>query len=420
MKQFSFPYGEGSVEFSVDEKRIIAELEMADTPVLTNVEEKIQAALDNPIASKPLRELVKAGETVAIIVNDPTRIANTHVFLPILVNYLNAVGVKDEDMVVLFALGTHRKMSQEEMVEQIGEEMSQRLRMVNCYAKDSANYIEIGTTSRGTPVRFHKEAVNADHIICTGSVVHHFFAGYGGGRKALFPGCAEYETIRKNHSLMLEEGAEIGHLEGNPIYEDQVEGTEMCRPTFLMNMVLNGDKEFTGIFCGDYIEAHKQACAFVDKQNGVVIDELAPIVIASCGGYPKDINIYQSQKTMDNAVKAVIPGGVVILVAECREGSGSEVFDKTVEEHHSIQSIEDSVRADFQIGRHKAYAVTRLMKKVDFYLISAMEDKKAQTAFFYPFNSVQEALAAAEAKLGKDAKIIIMEHASYTVPILKK
>lgn len=420
MKTFSFPYGKSALDFEVDEKRIIAELEMAETPVLTDVETKIKAALDNPIASKPLRELIHAGETVAIIVNDPTRIANTHVFLPILANYLNAVGVKDEDMVVLFALGTHRKMSQEEMVEQIGEEMSKRLRMVNCYAKDSENYVEVGTTSRGTTVRFHKEAVNADHIICTGSVVHHFFAGYGGGRKALFPGCAEYETIRKNHSLMLEEGAEIGHLVGNPIYEDQVEGTEMCRPTFLMNMVLNGEKEFTGIFCGDYIEAHKQACEFVDKQNGVVIDELAPIVIASCGGYPKDINIYQSQKTMDNAVKAVAPGGVVILVAECSEGSGSDVFDKTVEEHHSIQSIEDSVRADFQIGRHKAYAVTRLMKKADFYLISDMADEKAKTAFFHPFHSVQEALAAADEKLGKDAKIIIMEHASYTVPILKK
>lgn len=419
MKTFAYHYGDGEVTFSLDESRIMGELHMAVTPVLKDPEQAIRNALDHPIGCAPLKELVKPGETVALLANDPTRIARTEAFMPILVDYLNQAGIPDENMVILFSLGTHREMTEEEMTEAVSPAIAKRIRMINSNAKIDEDFIEVGTTSRGTPVRFHKEAVQADHIICTGSVVHHFFAGYGGGRKALFPGVSHYETIRANHSLMLSPEATIGRLEGNPIYEDQIEGTEMCRPTFLINMVLNEEKEFTGVFAGDYIAAHKEACAFVDQQNGVEIAAEAPIVIATCGGYPKDINIYQSQKTMDNAVKAVAPGGVVILLAECREGSGSAVFDEVIDTYHTIDAIEDFVRSDFQIGRHKAYAVTRLMKKADFYLISSLPDDYAKKAFFTPVHSVEEALAKAEAKVGKDAGVLLMPHASYTVPIVK-
>ena len=419
MKQYTWHYGEGDMTFSVDETRVVNELHMATVPTLANPEQAIREALDNPIASAPLKALVKPGETVAILANDPTRVANSFVFMPILVDYLNECGIPDSNITVIFALGTHREMTEAEMVEAIGENVAGRVRMVNSYAKKREDFIELGTTSFGTPVRFHKDAVNADHIICTGSVVHHFFAGYGGGRKALLPGCAEYETIRCNHSLMLNPAAEIGRLEGNPIYEDQVEGTEMCRPTFLLNVVLNEQAQFTGVFCGDYIKAHKEACRLVDTQNGVRIKERTPIVIATCGGYPKDINIYQMQKTMDNAVKAVAPGGAVILLAECREGSGSPILDETIRTFDSIDAIEESVRRDFQIGRHKAYAVTRLMKKADFYLISSLDSAYAKKAFFHPVASVEAAMKLLDEKYGNDAKITLMPYASYTVPLVE-
>lgn len=419
MKEYHFEYGEKELSFKLDESRVIGELYMNKTSVIEDPVQAIKTALDHPIDSPPLKELVKSGETVAILANDPTRVANTHVFMPILIDYLNQAGIADENIVILFSLGTHRPMTEAEMTEEVTPAIAKRIRMLNSVAKQDDDFIEVGITSRGTPVRFHKEAVNADHIICTGSVVHHFFAGYGGGRKALFPGVSQYETIRKNHSLMLDPAASIGHLTGNPIYEDQVEGAEMCRPTFLVNVVLNEEKEFTGIFFGDYITAHKEACRFVDSQNGVVIPKTAPVVIASCGGYPKDINIYQMQKSMDNAVNAVSKGGIIILLAECREGSGSAVFDETVERFDSLQAIEDSVRNDFQIGRHKAYAVTRLMKKAQFCLLSSLDEKYAKQAFFTPIHSVEEGLALAAEKFGADCPIILMPHASYTVPIVK-
>ncbi|MDY3973702.1 MAG: nickel-dependent lactate racemase [Veillonella caviae] len=420
MKAYSFHYGDGFVDFKLDEKRLIGELHMAETPVLPNPEQAIRDAFDNPIDSKPLKELIKAGETVAIIANDTTRIANTHIFMPILIEYLNNIGVSDDHIKIVFALGTHRDMTEAEMRQEVSPEIADRIQLINSNAKKSEDFVHVGTTSFGTPVELNRHVVEADHIICTGSVVHHFFAGFGGGRKAILPGVASYETIRKNHSLMLDDKAAIGELDGNPIYDDQIEGVALCPPTFLLNVVLNGEKEFTGVFAGHYITAHKAACDFVNKQNGVPIKELAPIVIASTGGYPKDINIYQMQKTMDNAVKAVAPGGVIILLAECREGSGSAIFDETVHNYHSIQAIEDSVRKDFQIGRHKAYAVTRLMKKAEFYLLSSLPDEYAKEAFFTPVHSIEEALTMAEAKLDADAPIILMPHGSYTVPLLEK
>lgn len=419
MKTYSFHYGDQMIDCRLDEKRIIGELHMAETPVIEDPEAAIKEALAHPIDSKPFKELFKAGETVAIIANDTTRIANTHVFMPIILDELNEVGIPDENIKIVFALGTHRDMTEAEMISEVGMEAAGRVAMYNSSAKKKEDFVHVGTTSFGTDVWLNRHVVEADHIICTGSVVHHFFAGFGGGRKAILPGVASYETIRQNHSLMLDDKATLGHLEGNPIYDDQMEGVAMCPPTFLLNVVLNGEKEFTGVFAGHYISAHKAACDFVNSQNGVVIERQAPIVIASTGGYPKDINIYQSQKTMDNAVRAVAPGGVVILLAECREGSGSPIFDQTVNDFHSIQAIEDSVRHDFQIGRHKAYAVTRLMKKADFYLMSSLDDDYARKVFFTPVHSLEEALKLAEAKLGNDAEILLMPHGSYTVPILK-
>ncbi|MCI5836967.1 MAG: nickel-dependent lactate racemase [Veillonellaceae bacterium] len=420
MSTYHMPYGRGEISFDLPAERVKKVLEMAEMTPLDDPVAAIRNALSHPIDSPPLAELAQPGQTVAIIVNDTTRIAHTDVFLPLIVETLTARGVRDDDITVLFALGMHRPMTAAEMIDQIGPEMYRRLRCVNAEARCDEDYVTVGTTSYGTPVAFHRAAVEADLLILTGSVVHHFFAGFGGGRKALFPGVAHQETIRRNHSLMLDPAAVIGELHHNPIYLDQIEGCEMHRPSFLLNTVLNEKKEFIGVFAGDYITAHEAACELVDRMNGVPIDEEYPIVIATCGGYPKDINIYQAQKTMDNAVCAVREGGVVILLAECEEGSGSAEFDATVRNYPSPTAIEEYVRRDFQIGRHKAYAVTRLMKKADFYLLSAMPDEDVRAALFTPVHSVAEALTLAEQKLGPAADICLMPQGSYTVPRLRK
>ncbi|WP_425059534.1 Lactate racemase [Sporomusa carbonis] len=415
-KDYSFKYGGGKINLSLNPAQVMGELKIKDYPALEDPEQAILEAIRNPIGTKPLRDIVKPGETVAFIVNDPTRVANSHIFMPILLDELNAAGIPDKDMYIVFALGTHRAMTDEEMIKEVGPAVAARVRMYNTNCRDESQFKYFGTTSRGTPVWFNKLVTEADHIVCTGSVVHHFFAGFGGGRKAMLPGVAYYETIRKNHSLMFDPDAVIGKLEGNPIYHDQVEGVEMCRPSFLINTVLNEKKEILKVFAGDFVAAHKEACKFVDSVYGTEIDKRADLVIASCGGYPKDINIYQLQKTMDNAWCAVKDGGIVIILGECREGSGSALYEKTMKENNTPDKVEQALRADFQIGAHKAYAVTRLMKRAEFILVSSLDPDLARTLLFTPARDIDEALQIAYSKLGPNPDIILMPQGSLTVP----
>ena len=176
---------------------MIDELKIRKAEVLPDPEEAVRHAIRNPIGCRPLKEIARPGQTVAFIVNDPTRIANSDVFLPILVEELNSAGVADKDMFVIFALGTHRNMTADEMAEAVGPEVAKRLRMYNNESKDDSQFNIYGTTSRGTPVHFNNLVAEADHIICTGSVVHHFFAGFGGGRKAMLPGVSNMKPSAK-------------------------------------------------------------------------------------------------------------------------------------------------------------------------------------------------------------------------------
>ena len=418
-KSFTYKYGRAKMTFELPREQILTEVHIQDFPKIENLETAVLEAIRQPIGSKPLREIVQPGQTVAFICNDPTRVANTHLFLPILVKELNDNGIPDQAMRIVFALGTHRLMSHDEMVEAVGADLASRLTMYNSDCQDSAQFDYFGETSFGTPVYLNKYITEVDHVICTGSIVHHFFSGFGGGRKAVLPGVAAYETIRKNHSLMLDPNAILGKLDGNPVYEDQVEGAKLYPPSFLINVVLDEQKNFLKIFAGDFIAAHLEACKFVDQVYGVPVPELADIVIASCGGYPKDINIYQLQKTMDNAWCAVKPGGVVIILGECEEGSGSKTYEDTMLKFPSPEAVEANLRQNFQIGAHKAYAVTRLMKRADFILVSALDKQLAKQLLFTAVDSVDEALELAKAKVGNQPKITLMPQGSLTVPLVK-
>jgi len=417
LKEYSFRYGKGELRFSIDPARVLDELAIQRFPEIADPAAAVREAIRRPIGSPPLRELVKPGQTAALIVNDPTRVARSYVFLPILLDELNAAGIPDANIHIVFSLGTHRAMTQAEMTEEVGPAVAARVKMYNTDCRDDSQFRFFGTTSRGTRIGFNKLVTDVDHIICTGSIVHHFFSGFGGGRKAMLPGVAAYETIRHNHSMMFDPNAVIGRLDDNPVYLDQIEGVEMCRPSFLLNVVLDEEKRFLKVFAGDYITAHREACKFVDRVYGAEVRREADLVIASCGGYPKDINVYQMQKTMDNTWCAVREGGVVILLAECREGSGSAQYEKTMRECGTPERVEAALRARFEIGAHKAYAVTRLMKKAQFILVSAMEPDFSRMLLFTPARTVEEALRMAYAKLGPAPTITLMPMGALTVPL---
>lgn len=420
---YSYKYGHGYKDFSLEQEKVMAEIKVAEMAPLTDLKQAVLDAIYHPIDSKPLSELLQPGQKVAFICNDPTRVANSNDFMPILVEELNKMGIKDEDMRIVFALGTHRKMTQEEMIEAVGEDVAKRLPMYNSDCNKQEDFEYFGETSFGTPVWLNKLICDVDLVIMTGTIVHHFFSGFGGGRKAVLPGVAAMETIRRNHSLMMSPDAQLGKLHGNPVYEDQMEGVRLFAKEhrmFLFNAILDAKKQFLKIFAGDWEKAHLEACKFVDKVYGVEIDAPADIVIASCGGYPKDINVYQLQKTMDNAWCAVKDGGVVIIIGECEEGSGSAVLEKALQEHPSPDAIKLQLEKNFVIGAHKAFAITRLMKKAKFILVSALDKKIASDLLFEAVDNVDEAIKLAEKYVGSDYKIILMPQGSLTVPLLRK
>lgn len=424
IKNYVFPYGHTKKEFKLDSEKVIKEVRTASFETLKDIKQSILDAIYNPIGSKPINEIVKPGDKIAFICNDPTRVANSYDFMPVLVDEMNKLGVCDKDMRVVFALGTHRKMDHEEMVEAIGEDVSSRLEMFNTDCNKPEDFDYFGTTSRKTPVLINKLLCDVDHVFMTGTIVHHYFSGYGGGRKAILPGCSAMETVRVNHSFMLDPNSGLGKTIGNPVYEDQMEGVALFakkHSLFLFNAILNAKHEFLKMFAGNYIDAHKEACKFVDEVYGVEIPKKAEVVIASCGGYPKDINIYQMQKTMDNAACAVKEGGVVIMVAECEEGSGSKVLEETFKRLATPDAIEKELRENFEIGANKAYAVARLMKKAKYILVTGLDKQMAKDMLFEAaVSEVSEALEIAEKYVGKEYKVILMPEGSLTVPLIKE
>jgi len=423
MKEYTFAYGRGSKTFSLDESRVLQTIEMPDTPPLADIRAAVLEAIAHPIGCAPLAERVRPGDTVTFICNDPTRVANSFEFMPVLVDELNRLGVPDENMQIVFALGTHRLMTPDEMRQAVGENVASRVAMYNSDCSVPGDFEYFGATSRFTPVLVNKRICHSTHVILTGTIVHHFFSGYGGGRKAVFPGCAAMESIRHNHSFMRDPASGLGKAEGNPVYDDQMEAVALWaagRSVFLFNGVLDAQHRFLRMFAGDWKAAHKAACAFVDQVYGVPVRNKADVVIASCGGWPKDINVYQMQKTMDNAVQAVREGGCVVLLAECEEGSGSKVLEETCRRLKSPQAIEEELAKRFVIGEHKAYAITRLMKKAHFILVTGLDRGMANDMFFTAaVDSVEEALAVARGIVGEDYSVTLMPAGSLTVPLYR-
>ncbi len=425
LKTYRFPYGKGSVSLNLESNSVKAVLHTAELPTIdqADVKRKVLETIRHPIGCKTLDETVKPGDTAAFICNDLTRVANSFDFMPVFLDEMNRLGVPDENMKIVFSLGAHRDMTDSEMQEAVGKDVFQRVKCFNSQARRAEEFEFIGITTRGTPVNVFRELCHVDHVFLTGTVVQHYFAGYGGGRKAILPGCSALDTITANHKHMMDRACGLGVTDGNPCYEDQVEGVKLFsqgRHLFLFNAVLNAKHEFLGMFAGDFVKAHLACAKLADKAYGCPIEAKADLVIASCGGYPKDINIYQMQKTMDNARCAVKEGGVVIVVAECPEGAGNDLYVQTCRRLKCFEAIEAELRADFRMGANKAFAVTRNMQHARYILVTKADHALVKDLLFTEsFASLDRAFSYALTLLSKDPSLILMPEASLTVPQLK-
>lgn len=379
-------------------------------------EEEVRYALANPIGSPRLRDIVKPGEKIVMITSDITRPMPTYTVMPPLLDELYSAGVKAEDLTLVFALGSHRKHTEEEMRHLAGDSVYEE---ITCIDGDAEDVVHMGTTSRGTPVDIVRTVAEADRIICLGNIEYHYFAGYSGGAKAIMPGVSTWDAIQANHSMMVQEGAHAGNIATNPIRQDIEEAADLVGVDFILNVVLDEHKKIIKAVAGDLTAAHREGCKFLDTLYQVKIPKKADIVIVSQGGAPKDLNLYQTQKALDNSKHAVKDGGIVILVGSCKEGLGNPVFEKWILEAGKPQDIVDRLHKQFKLGGHKAAAIALVMAKAKIFMVSEMKPDFVKSIFMEPFETVQEALDTALQEQGEDASVIVMPYGGSTLPIVE-
>lgn len=411
--KLSYGFGTGTQEVELPDANLLVELRANPVPSgLTGIEE-VRRAMLNPIGAGRLKDCVKPGEKIALITSDITRPMPTALVMPAVLDELYEAGVAPADITLVFGLGSHRRHTPEEMKKLAGE---RAYREIRCEDSDVNDCVHFGYTSHGTPVDITRTVAQADKRICLGNIEYHYFAGYSGGGKALMPGVSTREAIQKNHSLMVDPDACAGKMEGNPIREDIEEAAAMVGCHWILNVVLDEHKQVIRAVAGDAVAAHRAGCSFLDQLYLKPLESRADIVLVSQGGAPKDLNLYQTQKALDNAKHAVKKGGIVILIGSCREGLGESVFEEWMTTMPSIQSMIERIRQEFRLGGHKAAAIAMVLENADIYMVSELPDSLVERMFMKPFPTAQAALDAAFDKLGKDATVLSMPYGGSTLP----
>lgn len=411
--KLEFGFGEGVQAVEVPDRNLLGVLMANEVPKGLTNEAEVARAMAHPIGTPRLGEIVHSGEKIAIVTSDITRPCPTWWIMPALLDELYAAGCRREDIALVFALGSHRHHTPEEQRKLAGERAWAEIR---CVDGDPSDCVHMGATDCGTPVDITRIVAEADRRICLGNIEYHYFAGYSGGAKAIMPGCSTREAIQSNHRMMVREEAHAGNLDSNPLRQDLEQAAAICGVDFIVNVVLDEHKQIVRAVAGDLVEAHREGCKFLDQMYLKKIDSRADIVLVSQGGAPKDLNLYQTQKALDNAKHAVKPGGTIILIGSCREGLGEKVFEQWMLSAPTPESMIERIGCDFQLGGHKAAAIAMVLKNAEIYLVSELDDDFVEKIFLKPAKSAQDALDRAFARLGPDATVLAMPYGGSTLP----
>ena len=414
--KIDFGFGTGVQSVEVPDKNLLGILMANDVPKGLMNEEEVRRALENPIGTPRLKDIVKPGEKIAIITSDITRPCPTYRIMPPLLDELYSAGCRPEDITLVFALGSHRRHTPAEMLKLAGQ---RAINEIECVDSDPDDCVHIGVTDCGTPVDITRVVAEADRRICLGNIEYHYFAGYSGGAKAIMPGSSTPAAIQANHSMMVRDECCAGNLDGNPLRQDIEQAAAMTGVDFIVNVVLDEHKKIVRAVAGDLVKAHREGCKFLDGMYMQPIDARADIVIVSQGGAPKDLNLYQTQKALDNAKHAVKKGGTIILIGSCKEGLGSKVFEEWLMAAPTAHSMIERIGREFQLGGHKAAAIAMVLENAEIYLVSDMADDFVESIFLKPAHSAQEAFDKAMARLGPDATVLCMPYGGSTLPRAK-
>ena len=417
MHEVAIPYGKGELIFRPPVGIEVTCIQPREVPAVSDERTEVEKALRAPLGAVNLEGL-RGARDVVIVVSDKTRPVPNDVILPALLARLQEQGIRDSHITLVAATGAHEPMGPDEFGSILPPEIIERYSVLTHDVADERNLQWVGTTSRGTPVWINRRYLEADVRILVGNVDPHQFVGFTGGAKGVVIGLAGLATIEANHSMMTHSLARMGIDRGNPVREDIDEGGRLVGIDFVINVVLNGQHLIVRAFAGAPEAVAEESRSLSLALAQVEFDEAADVVIASAGGYPKDINLYQAQKALAHASRVVRPGGTVILVAECSQGVGDPLYESRMTEAFSLEDVVDRFhREGFQLGTHKAYLFAGDMIKAQTLLVSSLPEPLAKRLFFAPFSTLSEALEAALAGRGPTARVAILPEASVVVPV---
>jgi nickel-dependent lactate racemase len=417
--QIQLPYGKGTLPLDVPDKNLLKVVLPREFIQPLQAELMIQEALSNPLGTETLSQTVSAGDRVVIVIDDYTRPCPTKLLLPPVLEELKKAGVNDLDILLLVATGTHAPPSPDVMKGLVGDKIFRNYMMTS---NDVINgqHVMVGKTKLGNEIEIVKEYVEADFKILLGDIEYHYFAGYGGTRKSILPGIASKSTIQKNHSLLFEKNSRMGVIKQNLIHQEMNEAMHLAGCDFTLNVVQNSQHCIVGAWAGKPEPVMDAGVKLVDSMYRREITEKPDIVITAANGAPHDINLYQSLKAMYTACQVVKENGVIILVAECPQGHGSDLYVDWLKKYLTAREVQDALCKCFVIGAHKAFYHRSMVENHPVIFVSSMKKDEVENFFSFKYAAnPNDALQQAFALRGKDAKVLVVPQGTTTFITVK-
>jgi len=408
------PYGKEKKLVTIPEPCTIL---LPNNVPLTNQDELIEQSLKNPIASTSYTDFIKKAEKLLVIVNDATRPTPTSKIL----TYLSPLLSSHPDIKFLIATGVHRAPTEEEYKYIFGDTYDTFKNKIYPHdARKEENMVYLGNSKNGTEMYINKLVPDYTNILVIGSVEPHYFAGFTGGRKSFLPGVASYKTIEMNHKLALSDKACSLALANNPVNEDMIDAMNVLKDLniFSIQTVLTGNHKIYAVTCGDLLQSFDQAIDYAKQVFCVKCNHKANIVI-TVAPYPMDIDLYQSQKALDNGKLALEDDGIIILVSKCPDGIGETTFLDLLSKADSPKDVFEIIQNKYKLGYHKAAKMAQIGIRAHMWAVTDLDDTTIKQALLKPYPDIQSALDDAVqtiTKKGKKPTTIVLPAGSLTVP----
>jgi lactate racemase len=412
-------YGQAGLTIDIPDGNLAGVLSMRGAPAIAHAELEVRRSLDHPLGGLPLRALAAGKKSACIVVCDVTRPVPNTILVPALLEVLAEAGISRDRTSILVATGLHRPSTAGELVQMLGEDILRSYRIVNHRARIREEQQDLGRTPEGVPVFIDREYCQADLKITTGFIEPHLMAGFSGGRKLIAPGCAGEETIKALHSPRFIEDPRCreGIIDGNPLHGQLLAIAQLAGHDFILNVSLDAERNITGVFAGDPLEAHAAGVAHVRKAVSVHVREPVDVVVTTSAGYPLDLTFYQAVKGITAAASIVKKGGMLVLAAACTEGLGSEEFTAMATGYSSPAAFLGSLQDQpVRIDQWQLEECARVARDIDVVLVAdGIPGAQRDRLFVRSVASVEAAVGEGLARFGREASIAVIPKGPYTL-----